>query len=222
MVKCERPECQAELINDGAVALHAFDHRLADNTSRLGSVERAVKVAVAAGVQQFSDKLPALTDQIGARIQALEQAVDALPPQHAQLIEVVSHAQDCPGCKSVLADIKATLTEEIKGAAPAAKPAEAIAPPPAASLPADKPPDPQKAQPKVKLFDWDTKLRPLTLNAYGLKIEEAPDGIRVGVKPGWEDEADAGLKELIEDGHLPEGCVIAVGPDGKTKMVCEG
>ena len=98
---------------------------------------------------------------------------------------------------------------------PEAEAAEVADPPPVAEEPAVEEPAP--VVPRV--FDMDD-VDHFKVGAYGMEtvLDEATGKYTIKVKPGADNAELA--QEGIENGVVPENCVLRVGADGKTSYVC--
>ena len=197
-VNCPTGDCTFRTESQAEMDLHQQGHKVDTLTTAVHSLAQRV------------DGLP------GSLAAHFHSALDNLEPTHAHLEDMLTYAEDCPGCAHARAEYDTKLRQKFdaeQGEAAEARAAEAEA------IKQAEPPKPTPVVPRIFDLDEDS-LDLFGVGAFGMEYIEGEEGkYTIKVKAG----ADALelANEAIADGILPANCVLRVGEDGKTTYVCD-
>ena len=205
---CEHEDCHAMGMDDNQFLAHRVIHRVDD---RAAATEKAIVGPLVKQIASLKGQIDTLPGSLGAHFHA---SFDSMEPTHAHLEDMLTNAEDCPGCAYAKAEYDASLRETF-----GAEQAEAAAAR-AAEAEAAKHATPPKPAPVVpRTFDIDD-LDHFAVGAYGMEtIEGDKYKYTIKVKPGA-DNAELAAEAIAEGRVIPANCVIRTGEDG-TRYVCD-
>ena len=212
-VKVACPTCGTFRTDDQAsMGVHQQGHKIDAQAKAIGEQGKQIETLAQAvvGLKESVDSQPG---SMGAHFHS---ALEHYEQKHTHLNEVLAHADDddCPECVRVKAEYDAKLLEQFNADQAVAET------PPAEEPPAEEPAAEEPAPVVARVFEMDD-VDHFKVSAYGMEtvLDDETGKYTIKVKPG-DDNAEL-AQEGIENGVVPENCVLRVGEDGKTSYVCD-